>query len=845
MKFIVFLFYLYYNIRNTRFKRTEIFMGFLGKVKRKAGNFKETARRSKYAKYYKNLLIEDKVILYDSYFGRGMICNPFGIFLELLNNDDFKDYTHVWVIEDKYGNEPVMEQFAENKNVFVIGRHSDDHLRYLASAKYIITNVSLPFYYCKKPDQIYINTWHGTPIKSLGFDMPDAPVTISNVLRNFLSSDYMISANPFLTSVFLEKYKLQGLYEGTIIEEGYPRNDRLFNTDRKALLSLLGKYGLDIDSKKEIILYAPTWKGNDYNHPQIDVNEYIDFKRSLESLIDTDKYQVLLKPHQVVYKELKKSGRISDSLIPAFVDTNELLSITDVLISDYSSIFYDFLATGKPVVFYIPDLEEYKNYRGLYLAPEQLPGPCLTNIDEIGKVINNLGFYINKYQIKYNEAKAFGCPMDDGNVAKRIVDVVFYGRTSDANGRDYNLIKCSNHKKKLLFFGGGLRMNGISTALRTMLDYIDYDKYDVTVYAGNLKFPDSKEMICSFNKNPRIFARVSYTPSTFCEMIRNDFLRVFGFCNGLMKKIYPKAMYDREFVRCFGTSHFDTVIDYSGYGSFYSILLLSATGAKKLIWQHNDLLTEKNKVVNGKKPHSRELRVVFSTYQFYDKIVGCSEATMEVNLEKIGYKNLKRKCTYVRNAANFDRVLKGAKESYNEETAINAGLPELLNKDLISFVNMGRLSPEKNQEALIKGFAKVNKENHNTRLYIIGDGPLMEHLKSLIKSLGLKGKVIMTGNMENPFMLMKECSCFVLPSLHEGQPVSLLEARLLGLPIIMSDFSSAKSSLFENGQLLIGNSEEEIYKGLTTFINGQVPTCDFNYKDYNKTTIEQFEEIIR
>ena len=217
---------------------------------------------------------------------------------------------------------------------------------------------------------------------------------------------------------------------------------------------------------------------------------------------------------------------------------------------------------------------------------------------------------------------------------------------------------------------------------------------------------------------------------------------------------------------------------------------------------------------------------------------------MEVNLEKIGYKNLKRKCTYVRNAANFDRVLKGAKESYNEETAINAGLPELLNKDLISFVNMGRLSPEKNQEALIKGFAKVNKENPNTRLYIIGDGPLMEHLKSLIKSLGLKGKVIMTGNMENPFMLMKECSCFVLPSLHEGQPVSLLEARLLGLPIIMSDFSSAKSSLFENGQLLIGNSEEEIYEGLTTFINGQVPTCDFNYKDYNKTTIEQFEEII-
>lgn len=819
-------------------------MSIVNKLKNKAGNFKETARRARYAKYYKNLLIDDKVILYDSYFGRGMICNPYAIFLELKNNKDFKDYTHVWVIEDKYGNEPVMEQFKNDKNVFAISRHSDDHLRYLASAKYIITNVSLPFYYCKKEGQVYVNTWHGTPIKSLGYDMPDAPVTISNVLRNFLSADYIVSANPFLTSIYLDKYKLKGLYEGTIIEEGYPRNDRLFSTDSKAVLKLLDKYGVEVDSKKDIILYAPTWKGSDYNHPSIDVDEYINFKRDLEAIIDTDKYQVLLKPHQVVYKEMKKAGLMSDSLIPAFIDTNELLAVTDILISDYSSIFYDYLVTDKPVLFYIPDIDEYKNYRGLYLSPDQLPGPCLTKVDQIGYVINNLEPHLNKYSDAYKKAKAFACPMDDGSVAKRIVDVVFYNKTCSDNGRNYNLIKCKNSKKKLLFFGGGLRMNGISTALRTMLDYIDYSKYDVTVYAGNLKYSDSKEMICTFNENARIFARVSYTPSTFGEMIRNDFLRVFGFNAPLMNKIYPKAMYDREFVRCFGESQFDTVIDYSGYGSFYSILLLSGKNAKKLIWQHNDLLTEKNKKVNGKKPHCRELRVVFSTYQFFDKIVGCSEATMNVNLEKIGYKELKDKCAFVRNAANFDRVLAGSKESFTRETAAKLGLPELLNKGLTSFVNMGRLSPEKNQVALIKAFAKFNKEYPKTRLYIIGDGALMDELKILISSLDMDEKIVLTGNMENPFMLMKECDCFILPSLHEGQPVSLLEARLLKLPIIMSNFSSAQSSLFDNGQLLIGNTTDDIYNGLIAFMEGKVPTCEFNYEDYNDLTIKQFEEII-
>ena len=93
-------------------------------------------------------------------------------------------------------------------------------------------------------------------------------------------------------------------------------------------------------------------------------------------------------------------------------------------------------------------------------------------------------------------------------------------------------------------------------------------------------------------------------------------------------------------------------------------------------------------------------------------------------------------------------------------------------------------------------------------------------------------------------MLMKECDCFILPSLHEGQPVSLLEARLLKLPIIMSNFSSAQSSLFDNGQFLIGNTTDDIYKGLIAFMEGKVPTCEFNYEDYNELTIKQFEEII-
>lgn len=825
---------------------TEVPMSIIKRLKKAAGSIVEENRRTKYAKYYIQLEIEKNVILYDSYFGRGLLCNPYAIFRQLITDKDFSDFIHVWVLEERVENEPVTEKYFNNKNILFVRRHSTDHLKYLASAGYVVTNVSLPQYYCKKPGQIYINTWHGTPIKSLGYDIPDSPATISNVIRNFLSADYILSANPFLTSVYLEKYKLQGLYQGKIIEEGYPRNDYLRNTDKSSVFDLLKKYGIDFDTKKQIILYAPTWKGNDYYHPEIDINEYIEFKRTLESQIDTESYQVLLKPHQAVYKALKNSEALSDTLIPAFIDTNELLCVTDVLISDYSSIFYDFLASGKPIIFYIPDLEKYKDYRGLYLEPKQLPGPALTSVNKVAEVINNIDEVINKYEEVYKQAKNFSCPYDDGNVSERIVDIIWKGHTTNANGRPYHIISCDNSiKKKVLFFGGGLRMNGISTALRTMVDLIDYDKFDVTVFGGRIQHRDSREMICTFHPNARVFASISKVPATRLEKLRSNLLRIFGFNFPLMKYVYPKKMYEREFVRCFGNSRFDSVVDYSGYGSFYSILLLSAKNAKKLIWQHNDLASDRQKRIGRfKKPHKRELRVVFSTYPFYDKIVGCSEDIMNINLEKIGYNDLKRKCCFVRNAANFARVIEGAEESFNETSAKDCGFPELLDSSLISFVNMGRLSPEKNQAALIQAFSLVYQKHPNIRLYIIGEGALREELDSLITTLELQGKVILTGNMDNPFMLMKECDCFILPSLYEGQPVSILEARLLKLPIIMSNFNSASSSLIHEGQLVIGNSITEIQQGMEAFLAGQVPTCSFDYRDYNNLTMKQFEEII-
>ena len=179
----------------------------------------------KYASLYKKLPIDESVVLYDSFMSRGMLDNPYAIFKKLKSMDEFKNLKHIWAIEDMEGNAPIIERFASDNNVVFVKRHDKAYLKALTSAKYIVTNVSMPYYYVKKDNQILINTWHGVPLKKLGYDLPDATYTISNVLRSMLSSDYMVSPCPHLTNVYLEKYKLDGLYTGKIMETGYPRCD--------------------------------------------------------------------------------------------------------------------------------------------------------------------------------------------------------------------------------------------------------------------------------------------------------------------------------------------------------------------------------------------------------------------------------------------------------------------------------------------------------------------------------------------------------------------------------------------------------------------------------------------
>ena len=142
-----------------------------------------------------------------------------------MKRKDFNLYTHVWVLDDFEGNARIVEDYKQYKNVIFVEFLSNEYLKYLASAKYLINNVTFPPYFTKKKEQVYLNTWHGIPLKTLGYDQVNGSVEVANTIRNFLCADYLLSPCSYQTEIYKKAFKLEGIYEGKIIEEGQPRND--------------------------------------------------------------------------------------------------------------------------------------------------------------------------------------------------------------------------------------------------------------------------------------------------------------------------------------------------------------------------------------------------------------------------------------------------------------------------------------------------------------------------------------------------------------------------------------------------------------------------------------------
>lgn len=803
------------------------------KNKLKKNKFARVAKNyiflSPYAKYYEKCRIEDNVILYESFYGKGMTCGPKAIFNELLAD---KKYIHVWVYDNKEEWRDNFEKYDLKGNVKFVKIKSREYYRYLASAKYLINNSTFPACFTRKEGQIYINTWHGIPLKHMGYDMPNGNISVANTERNFLQASYLLSPDAHHTNMYTKAYKLDGIFEGKIIETGQARTDTIFNSKRSDVTESLRQKGINVEKDKKIVLYAPTWKGENFNEPKADIEQFENVCLKVNEIAG-ESVQLLIKPHQAVYNQLKNNtGILKGKIISPTFDTNELLSAVDVLVSDYSSIFFDFLVTDRPIMFYIPDLQDYNRERGMYMDIDKLPGPATDDVEKLCEWLKEPEISVAAKRANYKNIKEEFCKYDDGNVAKRIVKAIFEGDFSQVN-----IISTKTEKKKIFISLGRALQNGITHSFLSLLNNIDYDRYDVTAYFYEAVAPDQVIRINEVNENVRVLVRTNYIFAKKTELIRLIIGMAFN-AKGIFGRILPEKYFKRQAKRMVGNAEFDSVVEFCGYSPIMAWVLPEIKSKTKAIWQHNDLIADQNRKVNHKKPLKKKMALIFNTYPRWDRLVSCSHSVMEVNYKNLCKPNIKDKFSYAKNTINFQRVYDCLEEGCQYE-----GFEEP-NPEEINFVTMGRLSPEKNHKNLVRAFGEYLKEYPKSKLYIIGQGPLQEEVEGEIERLGIKDRVVLTGNLLNPFTLMSKCSCFILPSVYEGQPMVLLEARIVGLPIVVSDFSSVEDSLMENGQYLIKSTQEAILEGLRAFAKGEVPTCKFDPRQYNKEAINEFEQAI-
>src|SRR5690606_17324467 len=318
-------------------------------------------------------------IIFESFLGKQYSDSPRAIYEYMVNK--YSGYELYWA-----ANRSAIPQF-KNRGIKYVRRLSFKWLILMARSKYWVTNSRLPLWLPKSKDTLYIQTWHGTPLKRLAADMHEVhmPGTNSKTYKdNFLKEaskwDYLVSPNEYSTEIFRRAFDFQK----EVIESGYPRNDYILNyNNEKYIKDLKTKYGLPTD--KKVILYAPTWRDNQYH----EIGKYrFNLEMDIDKLYNAlgDDYIVLLRLHYLVAENIDLQGY--DNFVKDFStheDIRDLYLISDILITDYSSVFFDYANLRRPMIFFVYDIEEYRDtLRGFYFDLEKkAPGPLVKTTDEL------------------------------------------------------------------------------------------------------------------------------------------------------------------------------------------------------------------------------------------------------------------------------------------------------------------------------------------------------------------------------------------------------------------------------------------------------------------------------
>jgi CDP-glycerol glycerophosphotransferase len=370
--------------------------------------------------------VEDKHILFSSYMGNSFSCSPKNIYLEMLKDERFKDYKFTWAFKRAVDYSEI--DALDRCNIVIY--NSSKFFKELSKSKIWVVNSRLPEITVKRKNQFYVQCWHGTPLKRLGNDIEVEGANALHKKKKLMKIyendaakyDLMFSPSKYYTDKITSAFNLEKLSKSHIVmETGYPRNDMLCNYTAADVERIKNNLGLSPD--KKVILYAPTWRDDQH---EIGIGYTlklgIDFEKLMKDL--SDEYVIIFRAHYFIRNQFdfdKYKGFVIDG--GSIHDINDLYIISDLLITDYSSVFFDYAMLERPIIFYMYDLEYYRNeVRGFYLSLDELPGEIITEQQPLTKLIKNPNpEYMEKIK-SFNEIYNY---LEDGKSSKRAVDEIY------------------------------------------------------------------------------------------------------------------------------------------------------------------------------------------------------------------------------------------------------------------------------------------------------------------------------------------------------------------------------------------------------------------------------------
>lgn len=815
-----------------------------------------------YLKFSKKMEVVENTVLIESTHGRDFSGHVFYITKELVQNyPEIKIFIGATSEKKELINSMLVKHNLSN-STFVVDYLSKEYVKALATSQYLINDTSFWDFFNKRPEQIYFNIWHGTPLKCLGRDIQ--AVGFGNVQKNFLSADYLIVSNDYTRKKLVAGFMLDNISSTKVLVGPSPRNSILFDEEVRAKV----RNELENQNKK-VYLYMPTYRDNGTSI--YDIEQTLIYLN--KNFMDDEKIYVKLHPFDVDKLSLDLTKLSHVELYPWEYETYEFLTSIDILITDYSSIMYDYLCTNKKTILYTYDKEKYYADRGLYEDVDDYPLPQVKTKEELLKELRNKE--IDKNGVGEFEKRFISNDSINGN--KEIVRYMF-NKENSSNITEYVL---RNQKDNVIFYAGGLWDNGISRAFLNTIDSINLNEKNYVLYIKDKTI--KKEHIYKLQelKIPYILSAGIIQYNLIEGVLTYLYLNTEWFGRKVFKSVIENKifkMYRRDFRRIFGGMEINHFIHYTGFERSIAAMLSAISNShekiRTSIFCHTDIFDE----YKAKKNIS--LKVLKSCYQIVDQVILVNkelEEKVKKNFSPIkelivldnflGFKEIKNQSnesifssllgtplTYgfseylyldfnreftvlkreslkkanklipiikkhslgrknlfpniEKNWKEFEKLFSDDKLQIDQqEIGYIYGasklelIDDLLNPKIQVFVNIGRFDVQKGHDRLINSFVQVNKQHPNTRLVIIAPhGPLKKQTIQQVRNSGFKDKITILGGMDNPYSLLKMADAFVFTSIYEGLGLVVFEALAVGTDVITVDIPATTEGVLRGSE---------------------------------------------